>query len=365
MRKFILLLSILFISTACSNFHMEKRRYNKGFHISFNKRHLKEKGESNEKKFKIADVDTKKSPNVRTKNDSEVLLAETHSANTPEEQKLQSIDKETSNSEKTVAHTVGTAEDAVNQSSITTDTLVGHTDSASDPIESKRTSGLWYFAVFGLIPIMFVAKKRTQTVATWATENVSKAQMAIGGLYALGFSSSFLLGNLWQPIIEEWMLAIPLTLAGSILVADVAKKERKSGTVKKRMSFATVNASSFFGTFAMGAQTTIFQAINPESQSGMETWAAILITLLLVVAMVVAFLGVAMLACNLSCSGYGVLALVVLASGTFLALFLGTWGILGAFRGRARNRDNINTALIVAIVPILIILAITGVAAFL
>jgi hypothetical protein len=364
MRQLFLLLSILLISTACSNFHMEKRRYNKGFHISFSKNRANEKAGANEQKIASKDKKSIKYLEQQTKISAEKLLAEIPVTNEVDESGNESTDAETSSSESTI--TVSDTDDTVREEQTTTSnsSLSKSSPKTSEPYDKQTSNGLWYFTLLGIVPLLMATKKQSYRIGVWASENKSKAQAVMAGLYALGFSSSYVLGNIWQPTIEDWMLAIPMTLAGGILASDAVKKEKKPGFVKRQIASAVVNLSSFFGTFALGAQTKIsaLQLMDPEAQTGMEPWAATLISLLLVAAMVAAFLGIALIACELSCSGYGALALVVMAGGTFLILFLGIWAILTTFRGRSRNRDNMKAGLIVGLVAALLILIPVGVA---
>ena len=364
MRQLLLVLSVLFLSTACSNFHMEKRRYNKGFHISFNKNRLKKNTDSNEKETLAEDKTSNKSSEFIVKNSSELALTKTDAIEAPLDAANESNTIQASHSKSKPTHSVDEVEDAIKDVSETTAAIITSRGAASKSTEKSGVNALWYFAIIGVLPVLFDTKQQSINISLWASTNVSKAKVAMGGLYALGAVSSFLLGDIWQPVLEDWMLIVPLTLAGSILVADAVKKEKKSGFLTRKLSYAAVNTSSFFGTLAMGAQSklNVLQLMDPETQAGLGQGAAAFISVLLVLAMVAAILGVAMIACNLSCSGYGILALIVMAGGAFLVLFLGTWGILGAVRGRERNSDNLKAALITGMVAALLILVPVGIA---
>ena len=370
MQRLLLILSVLFLSTACSNFHMEKRRYNKGFHISFNKNRLNRNTESSEKNF--ADVDGKStdSHEITAKDTPKLNLAPKDSLIPQSDLANETNSTQTSNSE---TKRKSRKKEEIERKGATkehSEKLAIEAQSSSTVLKStdrSKGSALWYFALLGVLPILLTAKKTSYNMGTWASANVSKARFAMAGLYALGATSSFLIGNMWQPAMEQWMLAIPLSIAGSVLINSAVKKKQKTSFIKKRLSYAAVNMSSFFGSFALGAQAkfTLIQTASPEVQDGLGPVAATLLTLLLIVAMTAAVLGLAILACNLACSGYGILALVVMAGGSFLTMFFGTWAILGAIRGRSRNRDNVMTALIIGIIAALLILVPIGISAIL
>lgn len=346
---------------------MEKRRYNKGFHISFNKNRLNKKV-AQEEKVMLSDLSTRQSETIQTlkeKSDHPTLKNQT-------KKRVEVTEILSSKSEKT-EQTVALDEsmEAVpfeEEKELANNEFDLNTDMETlTPKEGRQPNAFWYFTLLGVLPILLIQRKRSYNIGKWAASNVTNARVTMAGLYALGFSSSFLMGNLWQPLIEEWMLVIPLTIAGGVLVTDAVKKNQESGYLKRQMSSVVVNVSSFFGTFAMGAQSKInvIQRIDPDLQMGENTVATIIITILLVAAMTMAILGITAIACNLLCNGYGISALIVMAGGAFLIFFLGVWAILNVIRGRSKNRENMMTGLIIGIVMALLILIPIGISALL
>ncbi|MFK7786290.1 MAG: hypothetical protein AB8B56_14315 [Crocinitomicaceae bacterium] len=349
MQKTIIILTILLVSAACSNFHMEKRRYNKGFHVTFNKNRVGKKSATNEPSLAKSERKSRKSSKLRSPSNSNKPLETLDVDVKTEYLSHRPSIHPPSKLESTPETSVASIDSAKAFASERTSTEIATSRTSSKPASSPGINGLWYFTLLGILPLFLVIKGASRSIAIWASENVSKAQAAIVGLYGLGFTSSFLLGNMWQPNIAEWMLGIPIALAGSILVADAVKKKGKSSFIRKRMSFAALNTSSFFATFALGAQSkfSVLQAIDPEPNTGLDPVVASIATVFVILLMLVALLGIALLSCTVACSGYGlVVGLLVMSGGSFLVVFLGIWGVLGIKRGSSRNSDNIRTALI-------------------
>ncbi|MFK8043896.1 MAG: hypothetical protein AB8B72_00270 [Crocinitomicaceae bacterium] len=214
----------------------------------------------------------------------------------------------------------------------------------------NKRSALHYFLILLGLPVLSLRKNRTANITKWASKNVSSAQLLIGTFTVLGSLSSFFLGNVFQLQLSPSMILAPMVLGSGAVALSKLRVARGNHILKNRVSYALMGSTSFFGTFAMGSfapPTNLVRAI--EDPMIMPPAAAVFLTLLMVILLLLSVSGIALLACNLACSGYAVLALVLYFGGTFIASFLATLAILQFFRREStRDKNYVKTALLVA-----------------
>lgn len=75
---------------------------------------------------------------------------------------------------------------------------------------------------------------------------------------------------------------------------------------------------------------------------------------MLILALLGALYGLAVLSCTIACNGYGVLAVVLMVGGGYLVSFLTVLGITNAFRRESQRNDSmIKKSLLAALIIVL------------
>lgn len=217
----------------------------------------------------------------------------------------------------------------------TTESIKRHaTKNSLRQSHKKSKSGLLYFSILLAVPFMLKYKKGRQ-ISKWASKNIKKAQLLIGVFTLTGIGSSYLLGNVLQLNISNSMFIVPFVFGAIGVALYKTKTSSISKYLKERSSFTLINISTFFGSFAFGSYSS-YSLLTMLSQDPnkmiVHPAIAIIVTIILIALLCLSVYGLAMLACTLSCNGYGLLAILVLTGGSYLAAFLATLGILHLFK---------------------------------
>jgi hypothetical protein len=298
---------------------MEKRKYRKGFHISWNKRQKTEKtGDKTE--YLVANQPEK---------DRKSAINSTH----PDQKSLTAAWNEEKSS---VTHSIqkGSSENGNNQQHVNLEDKTDsnsslHTMRISELEKSKKNttkhSGYLYLLTAMATPFLAFNKKRNYKLASWANSDQRNAQWIIGISTTIAFFSSYLLGRILNVEVPEQTLPAALALAGTggaLYFASKSLNGRVSGSM-------LLNSGAYFGTFTLGAMHVMQE---PESPYVMSTGLIILFTFLLSLGLVISWYLIAGLSCTIACNGYGIAAVAVLLGGAFLTSFLFMLGILNVYR---------------------------------
>lgn len=350
MKRLVFYSFILLLLVGCGSLHIEKRRYNKGFYISLNKK-IKESSEQTQK----SDSDQKTEYTTATsKNEEHALHKEKDepadgyfNEETEVQQDKSTIDKQSvlskTKNKKTHLEPSSIQKSKINQE-----------QKYTRQSEQSNSSGLFYFLFLLLVPFMSKFKNRMYRHSKWASENKLKAQLLIPVLSLAGMLTSFLLGNLIQCNVgQEMQWATFSGAAFGTMVYFTAGKDEKQGFVRKRQGLTLFNLSTFFATFSLGSAMNSLFYFLIEGEDGERTPVQIILALflgiLIFAAMIAAIYGLAVYACTLACSGYAALSILVFFGGGFITTFLGIFGIASLINpGKLYRLRNVKTALIIS-----------------
>lgn len=329
--------------TACATIHFEKRRYNRGFHIRTNS-HFKDV-RAEEQTATRASKDQKRNNRILAPGNGfasqEIDPVEVADSTDERINTMMSTSPHTSDQLRPIKgmNKKKNARQIIPKSRVNQQSKVIEKHAQLARREGK-TTGLWYFSIFGFLPILYFAKSRLHSVSKWASLNVRKAQFAIAGCYGIGALSSFLLGSLAQFEILSWMVGSSFALF-AFAALSVVRKSPKNRFIGKRIAYGTMNAASFFATFALGSSSKVvsFLEMDALKSEGMGTVATILISILLVALLCAAIMGILALACSIWCNGSLLGAVAIIIVGCYIATSFTLWGILAVVKGKKRAAE--------------------------
>ena len=357
MKRILTFTVIAVLVSACASLHVEKRRFNKGVHISFGSRLKSKHEEKADKTFSSeSSVDRIKasvSKSFYTESQDTIQLER---GNRLALETYVSDDKHTekpnASRQRNYRNKAKSIKPKTQQNSV-----VNAKRSSNREQKNDRSRGLMYFLSLGILPIIFAGRKKGLQMAKWASWNKTKAQIAIVGLVGVSATTSYLLGNMFQFSVDSWMLFLPAGLFASSFALVKVNKDHKEKFSRDRIAFSLFNVGTYFGTFAMGASNSrLFDVIADPGRGGeMDSSVAVVLTILLTLVFLAAVFGLSILACNIACNGFGAAAIAVLVGGTYLIGFLCLWAIFGMFNGSTNKKHNIQSAALWAILPIAIL----------
>jgi hypothetical protein len=341
MKKVIVLFLLITTIYSCSSLRIEKRRYNKGFFVSFTNRNCtsetaKDSSEnSSSNNLKQKKLETKNTNSVNEINgilplDNNTIVTSNISAHTPQKTHYKRI-SHSKHSEKS-KNTISTENKKIKSESIVT----------NDTGTKSRFNGLLYF--LSLIFVPFFAKKNNTSlkVSKWASKNKLQSRTLIGIATTTAILSSFGLGYISQFDIDPYMFLIPASIGvGSVLLytSDVNFLNKPT---KNKLSFSLLNVGTYFGSFAAGSSNSFLNNLLsiPEDPFIINPALAFILTAILIVAFAFSLYALAIISCQIACNGYGVLAVIVLFGGGYLASYLFSLGLLEIFRRKSQENDS-------------------------
>lgn len=356
MKKIVVLGLLISFLFSCSILSVDKRRYRKGFHVSWNKNIQKseplEKGEKIVQQELVASNDqtTESSSSGRMKSTlkvrSEVVLAKDEKRNSIKKSRIVYYKSRKEVAKKQNVYKV------ISKNQKKTKTKVRCLEQ-----KEQQTSALYYFLLSGIVPFIALQRKRGYTAAKWASENKLKAQGALAlGSFAAVFSS-FFLGNILQWETSGAMLLAPASLMTAGLLIN-AQKHKGNRLLKNRLSISLLNIGTTFGGFFAGANIPSLLSVPGEVDDPtiLNPAGVFALTILLIVFIAAGLYLVAILSCSIACGGSGILALVVLFGGSYLVLFLGLLGFANVYRRESQKGESmIGKSALRALIGIIII----------
>lgn len=352
MKKLTLFVLVLGALLACQSIRIEKRRYRPGFHFSWNHQsHSKDNAQVN--KLEKSSSQTLKS--VETSS----LTSERKEENT--EVEISSKDVGTSASTREtdigVIHESAPRTELNNANTQTEESthakIPNESISENKKDDSRKFSAWWTLALIAFFPSFILGKKRTETIAYWASKNKKKSQVLLVGIAVLGFIACFSLGTLLRISFSPYMLLIPIVTGIGALILNHKREKGLEGLTKRQLSFGLLNTNAFITALFIGNHTQQYFSLPDE---GVNTGLAILLSFFLIIAAIIAFVGLIILSCNLACSGYVGLSYTVLIGGIFLIVFFVAYAMGYLFnKKQVPKLILLRRALIIAAIPTIVL----------
>lgn len=305
---FLLLTLTLAVIAGCG-VHMEKRKHRKGFHISWNKPYRSttantDSRETDSHQYLLANEDIV-SPQL------EYIIPADNSM-------LKKKDQERNNTTASTSHE--TSKRAAVERTIRPEQepQFKQEKQIRTAQQSKTTkhSGTLFFLSMLAIPFFALRKNRNYRLASWAATNKRKAQWGIALSTTLAFLSSYLLGRLFHFETPDLMLPAALITTGAGAGMFIFGKRNFISRIAGALLF---NSGIFAGSFMLGASR---ETIDILSQSSFSDAGQVLLVVILFLLYLAAIYGLAILSCELACSGYGFAAVAVFFGGAYLGAFL-------------------------------------------
>ncbi len=361
MKKGILLTLLLSFLFSCSTVHIEKRRFRKGFHVSWNKN----KQSNEEKGHEDAVFKNENTGNASATKTIQLQSVEKKSIKVkPEKVRLKSVKKTTNiKNRSNQFKRKPTSKTKIDSGEDRSTTSRNKEHRLKEDVSKKNKSALYYLFLLGLVPLIAFQKKSGFKLSRWASKNKTKAQVLVGVSTFLAVASSFGLGNILQWQTSSAMLVAPVSLVAASVFINAKKVGKDSRLFKNRFSYTLLNVGTTFGSFFAGTNLPALLSSPGYSEDPMILHPAVsvILILLLTILLVIALYGVAVLSCAIACNGAGVLAVIVLLGGVFLALFLASLGYVNTFRreserGKSFAGKAAKTALIILLIAVLAML---------
>lgn len=377
-----LLLAItVVITAACDSLHIEKRKYRKGFYFElFDERNHGDAKQVVKNERREQSVLSAAGPHGAT-HDTTAFRPDTAVASAPlcEKGSYRKADGEHIIKQCTPKRRTF----AVTESKIVTEEKeITHTV----PVLPLQVS-LIAFLFLG-IPAYLISKTELACgVSRWATKNRRKAQWSIAGLhFALAFTS-FALGALLRmqqiavPFSDACSALLLLGLAGTAFASPLLNRAGGRTTAGILFTSLLFAGSAVAGNKLAGADVsgmswslsdglTSFFCHAPDDEYVMNPVAGVFLTVLMVALSLLILAGLAVLACDLVCSGYGALAFIVFFGGVYMVAFLFALGVQHIFKKvknpygseEERRKAILKKALIAAFIVLGIMLSFLGIA---
>jgi hypothetical protein len=346
MKKSLLILITISIAYSCGTLSIEKRRYNRGFYVNWNKSSKQENKQETANNIIIikdpvtdqANIDTARqllavSNEKETINDSKILTTRSESIE-------MNIDANHEHQKKNVKKDRDSAPIRMKATqSYDKVRLSQHLDIKQKP---STISSNWFYTIFTTLPLMFIFRKRVSRIARWSSENKKQSQILIASLIGISGMSSFALGTLLGSSTNG---TSALTSIGVFALAGLLNSLRlNSGLnfLKNKFSFALFGISGAFTFYGLGVKygsSVLLSSGNDGGELAIHPALVILFTLLLVAALILVIGLIASLACNIACYGSEALAAVVFLGGTFLAVMFFAYAIQYVFRKKDQPTD--------------------------
>jgi len=349
--KTVYLISILLMLFSCQTLSVEKRLYNKGYAISWNR---KMKTLDNDPQQKRTITDTNKKQKSSKELADESLTQEerdTFSEVSPSALSELTVVKTVPEVRREIQHLIGSDASGsvkLNRSTVDREAVVETTDSEN----SKNSKWAFLGLAFPFLVPFFSRRKQQKQLQYWAKNNKNKARWTIAGLSVLGAGSSFLLGDLFSGYAIPELLPASFALVGVSSLLYTTSGNRSA----KTKALLGLTASSSLMLFAAGMAQDPVIVDDPRI---LPLWVSILLTVL-TVAMVVGICFVIVgLACTLWCvTGLLLPALLLASVLAYLFVFLGFWIVFTVFKRESeRDMSYAHKALLWGFFGILIILS--------
>lgn len=355
-------ISILFLTSiliSCSTFHVEKRHYRSGYHISWLKNYKGIPFSSKDKIPKELTLNEHTQNNFPDKYESVEKQPEIDILNDEKDALLRSdnkpaiISKVFRESEIRLIDTISDADEFQIKCS-------DHKITENAP-EKKNSHGLYFFLFALIIPFIKYTNNRLYTISKWASTHKSEAQLLLAILSVFGIGSSYLLGTLSPFETNESLLYGSLTTGLIGIGIFKLKNTEKDSYLRKRKALVLLNLSTFSAAFHFGTQNVhlyknVLEDNNPDYV--LNPVLVFLLTAFLIVLVIACIIGLVYLSCALACSGMGALALVTLFGGSYFVIFLGIFAGLHLNRKKGQSTEgfakkaSMTTLFIVALVSL-------------
>ncbi len=355
MKKVILLALLFSFLFSCSTMHIEKRRYRKGFHVSWNAN----KQSNQEKGHEDALFNKEITDNASATNTIQLQSIEKKSIKvTPENDKVKRIKNAINTKYRSKKfRRKPTSQAKIDSGKEESTTIKAKKHQLKKDVSTKNKSAIYYLFLLGLVPLIAFQKKSGLKISRWASQNKTKARVLVGVSTFLAVASSFGLGNISQWQTSNVMLVAPALLVAASLFINAKKVGKESRLFKNRFSFTLFNLGTTFGSFYAGASVSALLSVSENTEDPMilNAFTAIILVILLSILLVVALYGLAALSCTIACSGYGIAAVAVMIGGSFLLLYLASLGYANIFRreserGKSFSGKAAKTALIIILI---------------
>lgn len=305
---FLLLTLTLAVITGCG-VHMEKRKHRKGFHMSWNKLHRSTTPNTNSR---LADS------HHRLRANEDIASTQLEYVTPGDISMLKEKDQERNNTTSSTSHE--TAKATAVERNIQPDQELQFKEEkqirTAHQTKTTQHSGTLFFLSMLAIPFLALRKNRNYRLALWAATNKRKAQWGIGLSTTLAFLSSYLLGRLFH--FETPDLMLPAALITTVTGAGLFIFGKRN-FISRIAGALLFNSGIFAGSFMLGASR---ETIDVLSQSSASDAGQVLLVVILFLLYLAAIYGLAILSCELACSGYGFAAVAVFFGGAYLGAFV-------------------------------------------
>jgi hypothetical protein len=337
--------------------HFEKRLYRKGFYSSWNL-----KTDKTQKQEGISNLQKNESEVISLDDTEENLVANDNAFFIPTKNNLESLEIKFKKYKEDKTGSDVFVQDILKSTKTT------NLKAENSRTKNRKPVALYYFLSLLAIPFIFLKTSKWKKISHWAWINKKFSRIIIGLSTFTGIGSSYLLGKILQPEASNWMVAAPLSLIGLSLFFQKKNFLSLKKHHKNYLSYSLFCIGSFFFSFLLGSGYTFSPSSKfffQEDPLILNNGTATLLVILLILMWLVSIWAIAVISCNLSCSGYSTLAAIVFLGGIPLVCFLATLGILNATK-KESNRgyyfisESIVTGLIIPIGLIVIISLFSG-----
>lgn len=344
-------LTISFILAAChTRITIEKRHYRKGFYISAGKNHFAQnKNIINDSLPETSVAGTaKKNINIRGTSASSVSTAKKE--NTQGNNSAYEVVK---NKNKTTTYVKAEKKTAV--SHVPEVAKTNYTSHRPDQFRrSEKQTNKYEFAIMValMFPLMWPLMRRMRShswmqLSQWYKANAKTARWHIVGFHLMIFFASAAIGTFFQKsgTVQKGDMGFFITsVFGGLAmlyysVKQFIKDKAKKFTFKKIM---TVLGALFpaLGIIFMVAHSGHAATSETEPYTTGQVVGRVFLLILLIALLVLAFMGLATAACELSCSGYEALAVLVFFGGGYIASFLFLLAAIHLFKKRFKTAEE-------------------------
>lgn len=316
--------------------HIEKRKFRKGFHISWNKKQRSPQKEIPDQTL----VSSSKKEGFEVKSTQRKIAEAKPDVTQNEVSLIKPLSNKTTSSNNTMLK----GQEKKEISSVKS--LSAQKEKRTKKNEGSNHSGYLYLLAALGIPILAINKKRNYDLSSWASENQQKARWIIGAGTATAFLSSYFVGRLWHFDIPEHSLPIALVLGGTGGATYLLSRSNRGRITGGMM----LNLAANFGSFTLG---TMRPTLESESPYIMHPALMVFLTLALILLLIGSSYLIAALSCTIACNGYGFAAAAVLIGGLYLVAFLFMLAILNVYRKKGdEERSFAKTAALTALIVI-------------
>jgi hypothetical protein len=347
MKKSLLILITISVACSCGTLSIEKRRYNRGFYVNWNKasKHENRQETANNTliiKDQVADqanIDTARqlmavAIEKEMNDDSKVLTTRSESI-------VMNTDAKHEHQKKNVLKDRDSAPISVKA------TKSYGSVRSSQQVELKKESAsrstTWFYSILASLPLMFLFKKNASRISSWATNNKRRSRGLIALLTGISALSSFALGTMSGWSTDSSAMLTSFGVLGTAAVLNSVRLGNGLNFMKNKVAYAMVGITGAFGSFGLGSrygQSALSSMNLADGDMVIHPFWAGLLTVLIIAVILASLYFLAILACNIACNGSGILATVVFFGGAFLLICFGTYAIKYLFRREGQPTDD-------------------------